>query len=79
LIVIVLAPDVAALKDIQTRLSATGASKLIAEVPNIVIPRSMAEVMVFSDQVKPIAPFLKDISKVFAALFEVELTKLPTT
>jgi hypothetical protein len=70
--VLVLVQDAKALDSIQLRLNATGASKLIVAVPNIVVPKNMAEVVKFSEQVKPIAPYLKDFSSMFAALLEIE-------
>ena len=71
--IIVLAPDVEALGNILSRLSVTGASKSIAEVPNIVIPtKGGKEILVFAKQIEPLAPFLTSFSKICAGLFEIE-------
>lgn len=73
--VIVLAPDAKALEDIQNLLNATGASKLIVEVQNIVLPQSMLQVKPFAQSLLPILAYLKGFSKTCAGLFEIELQK----
>lgn len=69
------------LNDIRNQLNAVGATKFIAEVPLIVLPKNMGQVMVFADQIKPIMEGLKMTgnSKFSAMMLEVELKQLPNT
>ena len=72
MILIALAADAQVLERIQKLVSATGAGKYIAEVPSIVIPKNPAQVVLFAEQLKPIAQHLAGISKMSAVLFEIE-------